>query len=83
MTVIAIHDILIIICYNNYSNHSWVSFQGFCESYNDAFDLPHEFGNYNNHHTNNVHCMYELMVTASYIQNSLHVLLGKLSTMVN
>lgn len=28
-----------------YSNHSWVSFQGFCESYNDAFDLPSELGN--------------------------------------
>ena len=25
-------------------NHSWVSFQGFAEAYNDAFDLPSNLG---------------------------------------
>ena len=28
-------------------NHSWVSFQGFCESYNDAFNLPRDYTIYN------------------------------------
>ena len=26
------------------SNHSWVSFQGFAEAYNDTFQLPKETG---------------------------------------
>ena len=40
-----------LVChYYYYSNHSWISFQGFCESYNDAFDLPQELGDYSYTH---------------------------------
>ena len=33
-------DIFLFLC----SNHLWVSFQGFAESYNDAHGLPHDLG---------------------------------------
>lgn len=40
-----------LVChYYCYSNHSCISFQGLCESYNDAFDLPQELGDYSYTH---------------------------------
>lgn len=39
----------LILCDIPCRNHSWVSFQGFCESYNDAFNLPQELGEHSIH----------------------------------
>lgn len=66
------------------SNHSWVSFQGFCESYNDAFDLPGELGD-------DYYIMYYFLTylfklcncMALYVQSSHHVLLERHFIMVN
>ena len=88
-----------LVCHYYYcSNHSWVSFQGFCESYNDAFDLPQELGDYSYTHVvaNSINFIGLMFLHAMYYYyNELIVVLlcddteltphtvGKLSTMVN
>ena len=38
------NDIIIIVIYLPIRNHSWVSFQGFAEAYNDTFSINKENG---------------------------------------
>ena len=40
VNVLVIYLVNLFLC----RNHSWVSFQGFAEAYNDAFDLPSNLG---------------------------------------
>ena len=30
----------------SHRNHAWVSFQGFCEAYNDAFEIERHLGEF-------------------------------------
>ena len=62
-------------------NHSWVSFQGFCESYNDAFNLPRDLGEMNIIYiiVNGYICW--IIVAMSVIQNLHLVLWLMLSTL--
>lgn len=75
--IIIITFLIVVQC----RNHSWVSFQGFCESYNDAFNLPRDLGEMNIIYiiVNGYICW--IIVAMSVIQNLHLVLWLMLSTL--